>query len=356
VASAAATVARPDGGPTPSSVVRAVWPLLVARGLVAFGYGVDVVLLAVLATEQLRQGTAAYGWLLAAAGAGGLVAAAVLRRQDRGRTAGPVTLGLAMSTLPLLVFLLQPNLGGGLAVQVVRGAGAVLVTVAVLTALQRTIPSVVAGRVFGATHVVVLVGTSAGALVVPVLLDLVGLDATIVIVALVPLAVALVCVPALRRYDASQQGLMRSMDPTVDVLRRLTLFQDANRATLYLLAESASEVKVDPGAAIVVQGEESDALYVLVSGTVAVTAQTLEGPRHLRDMTAPGYLGEIGLLHGVPRTATVAATEPCVLWRIPAEVFLRAAAQSGLSSALTETVRLRFAGESLAGTGLPTAS
>ena len=51
--------------------------------------------------------------------------------------------------------------------------------------------------------------------------------------------------------------------------------------------------------------------------------------------------GEIGLLHRVPRTATVTACEPCVTWEIPADLFLSAASQAGLSSALTENVRVR---------------
>ena len=36
------------------------------------------------------------------------------------------------------------------------------------------------------------------------------------------------------------------------------------------------------------------------------------------------------------------ATEPCALWRIPADVFLAAIAEAGVSGALTDTIRIRF--------------
>jgi CRP-like cAMP-binding protein len=65
-------------------------------------------------------------------------------------------------------------------------------------------------------------------------------------------------------------------------------------------------------------------------------------------MKAPAYMGEIGIVHGVARTATVTAVKPCRLWRIPAERFLLAAASAGLSSSLVEDVRLRLLADTAA--------
>ena len=59
-------------------------------------------------------------------------------------------------------------------------------------------------------------------------------------------------------------------------------------------------------------------------------------------MSAPSYFGEIGLLHGIPRTATVTATQASTLWRIPADAFLLAATQAGLSGSLIDSVRVRI--------------
>jgi CRP-like cAMP-binding protein len=59
---------------------------------------------------------------------------------------------------------------------------------------------------------------------------------------------------------------------------------------------------------------------VVVSGTLVVTIEG-EGVVNTR---GPGEaFGEIGLLRAIPRTATVTATSPCMLLRIPGRQFLR---------------------------------
>lgn len=326
------------------SVMRALWPLLAARTLVAGVYGADVVLLAVVATQQLRQGTAGYGWLLAAAGAGGLAAAAVLRRGSSGAGATrPAVAGMALYTLPLLVLALAPGFAGSLAVQAVRGVGCVLVTTTVIASLQRCIPSRVAGAVFGRAHALVMGGTAAGALAAPVLLKAVGLHTTLVVAAVAPFAAMLALLPGLLRFDRGASALVAALDPRVALLRDLALFRDASRRTLYEVADRAVERRVDDGTALVEEGGPSDALYVLVSGRVEVSVQGPQGPVVLRAMSAPGYFGEIGLIHGVPRTATVTSRGPCQVWRLPADAFLSAASQAGLSNALSETVQVRLA-------------
>jgi Cyclic nucleotide-binding domain len=44
----------------------------------------------------------------------------------------------------------------------------------------------------------------------------------------------------------------------------------------------------------------------------------------LPPVTAPGYVGEVGLLHGIPRTATVRTRQECTLLRIDGQDFLSA--------------------------------
>ena len=323
--------------------VRAVWPLLATRSIAAVVYGIDIVLLAVLATEQLRQGTAGYGWLLAGAGVGGLLAALWIRRQDTvGGTVGRLTIGMAGYCVPLLLFLLTPILPGSLAIQLVRGAGSVLVTATVIAGLQRMVPSRVSGRLFGLANVLVMVGTSTGALLAPLLIGVFGLSGTLGVVAIVPLVAQLALMPALTRFDRNGQAVLAELDPKVNVLRRLALFHDANRSTLYDVADNAVEVQVASGTAVVSQGETSEVLYVLRGGRVDVFIDDADGRNHVRRMEAPSYFGEIGLIHGVPRTATVVATEDCTLWEIPGDVFLWAASQAGLSGALTDNVATRL--------------
>ena len=323
----------------------AVWPLLATRAVAAYTFGADVVLLTVVASRDLGSGTGSYGWLLAASGAGGLVAAVMLRNRDaRRRTAEVATAAMFLCALPLALFVFRLGLPGSLAVQLVRGAGSVVVVSTVMAALQRAVPSELSGRIFGSAQSLTLLGTCVGAVATPGLLGLVGLHATLVIDALAPGLLQIALAYYLRRFDRADAPALVALDPRVTLLHHLDLLRDATRAMLYELAEGVANMGASPGEVIVQEGGASDALYVLVAGKAQVTGQGPGGPKVLRDLSAPAYFGEIGLIRGVPRTATVTATSECALWRIPAQVFLTALSQAGVSGALAGTVRLRFAG------------
>ena len=72
---------------------------------------------------------------------------------------------------------------------------------------------------------------------------------------------------------------------------------------------AATVRKAAPNEVIIRQGDEADFFYVIDEGEVEVT-QTAAGAtaaRVLRRMGPGEVFGEIGLLSGVPRTATVTA-------------------------------------------------
>lgn len=339
-AEGSAAVASPGARATVLATVR---PLLVLRTIAAAVYGADIVLLAVIATENIRSGTSGYGWLLAAAGAGGLLIAVVMRRREgSGRIALPATIGMALYTLPLLAFTVIAGLLPSLLAQAVRGIGCVLVVTLVLTALQRGVPSELSQEVFGQTHSLVLVGTVIGSLLAPVMLSTVGLDTTLWLLAIVPVLATLALLPGLRRVDGTADLTAAMLDPVVHTLRGLTLFQDASRWTLIEVADRVEPFGVRAGDVLVAQGDIADALYVLVEGEVDVTTHGPDGPVRLRSMAGPSYFGEIGLIQGVPRTATVTASTSATLWRIPADAFLDAAGRAGISGALSDSVRVRL--------------
>ncbi len=340
---ASAGAARAASPGARATVLATVRPLLVLRTIAAAVYGADIVLLAVIATENIGSGTSGYGWLLAAAGVGGLLIAMVLRRHEgSGRVTPTAIVGMALYTMPLLAFTVIAGLLPSLLAQTVRGIGCVLVVTLVLTALQRGVPSELSQEVFGQTHSLVLVGTVIGSLLAPLLLSTVGLDATLWLLAVVPVVATLALLPGLRRFDGTTDLTAEMLDPVVHTLRGLTLFQDASRWTLIEVADRVEPFGVPAGEVLVAQGDPADALYVLVDGEVEVTTLGPDGLLRLRTMAAPSYFGEIGLIQGVPRTATVTATTAATLWRIPADAFLDAAGQAGISGALSDSVRVRL--------------
>jgi CRP-like cAMP-binding protein len=111
------------------------------------------------------------------------------------------------------------------------------------------------------------------------------------------------------------------------------------RTILERQASTAQEARFGVGAAIVREGEDADALYVLTDGEVEVSARGEAGgpEKRIRVMTAPTYFGEIGVLERIPRTATVTALGPVQVLRIDGDALLDALTASPASSSLMES-------------------
>ena len=95
------------------------------------------------------------------------------------------------------------------------------------------------------------------------------------------------------------------------------------------------------GSVIIHEGEEGDRFYVVESGAVEATHAGA-----VLSVAGPGEpFGEIALLHGVPRTATVTATEDTVLYALTRDDFL---------AAVTGDAEARLRADDLAARRIPT--
>jgi CRP/FNR family transcriptional regulator, cyclic AMP receptor protein len=91
-----------------------------------------------------------------------------------------------------------------------------------------------------------------------------------------------------------------------EALRRVPLFEGMTDTTIEAVASLASEVAYPSGVAIVEEGEPGDTFIIIASGSASVVT----GGRTVRTLGAGDFLGEISLLDGGRRTATVTALEP----------------------------------------------
>ncbi len=79
---------------------------------------------------------------------------------------------------------------------------------------------------------------------------------------------------------------------------------------LAMLAQRMSREEVGAGQALMLEGEPGDRFYVVLSGMMVVSQETMGARRVLR----PGdYVGEVALAMSIPRTATVRALTPSVV-------------------------------------------
>ena len=303
---AAATVPAPGAAVLAPVVGLAIIDIV---GSVAGG-GLSV-LTVVIATTTLGGGEAATGFLNAGIGLGGFVGAVVAGVLVLRPSLVPVLVGgSVLAAIGLAGLGYAPALGVAVAAIAVASVGGLVVEVTSTTIFQRVVPDAIRGRALGTLGTISTVAFAAGSFLLPVASGAVGtgpvLLATGVAVAIAGVVGALLAAPAARRPAGS------TADVRLTRLAGLPLFAGVPAAMLEAVAARLAPVPVAVGEVIIRQGDPADRFYLIEAGRFDVARAAAAGaaPEHLRTMGPGEVFGEIGLLRGVPRTATVtAATE-----------------------------------------------
>jgi CRP-like cAMP-binding protein len=84
-----------------------------------------------------------------------------------------------------------------------------------------------------------------------------------------------------------------------------------------------AEVPLPADVPVFSQGDDPDALYLVVSGAVAVLVSVagLDGPIEVAELGVGQLFGEVALLDGSPRAATIVTKEPTQLLRLDSGTF-----------------------------------
>jgi CRP-like cAMP-binding protein len=129
-------------------------------------------------------------------------------------------------------------------------------------------------------------------------------------------------------YSTLLQDAQRRLHPTlIDTLREVPLFAALPEAALTRLAEGARRQRYRAGEAVVREGEKGDSLYVVLSGLLEVYMTFVGEDQDRPRLFAGACLGEIALLSGSPRTATVVAVVESELAEITRDLFIQVAAE-----------------------------
>jgi len=129
-----------------------------------------------------------------------------------------------------------------------------------------------------------------------------------------------------------------------ELLRNLPLFAGLTPADLGLLEEASHEVRLEPGAVLMTEGSPGGSLYVILEGEFEIRKRSGAGQVVIAVRGAGEVIGEMSLLDGSPRTATVCAKRASRLLEIDQRAFRRLIESSPtatLSMLHTVTSRLR---------------
>jgi MFS family permease len=327
------------------SAIRAEPGLLLITGLGAaqtFTRGCLNVFSVVVAIDLLDIGEGGVGVLNGAIGAGAVLGSILTFGVVRhGGLAAWFGLGIALWGVPLVALGALPEVPAAIVLFALVGVGNALIDVGGFTMLARLADEAVLARMFAAFEAILTAGIAAGALLTPLVIDLLGIRLALVAVGLVtPIAVA-ACWGKLHRLDAR----MRVRDADIELLHNVPMLRALPQATIEQLAAALDHAEIAPGHTVFEQGDHGGHFYVVEAGSAVV----VHDGRHVETLARGQSFGEIALLRDSVRTASVSASAdaPLRVSVLPRTTFLTAVTGYPASAVAGEQVvaaRLERAG------------
>jgi CRP/FNR family cyclic AMP-dependent transcriptional regulator len=121
--------------------------------------------------------------------------------------------------------------------------------------------------------------------------------------------------------QGTQQG--GPVDNAEGVLRRAPLFDGLDEESARALARQMAEVKLSRGEHLFMEGDDGDALYVVLEGKMKLTRAATDGRENLLSVIGPGEMfGELSLFDPRPRTSSASAVTDAVLASLKHEALI----------------------------------
>jgi CRP/FNR family transcriptional regulator, cyclic AMP receptor protein len=108
-----------------------------------------------------------------------------------------------------------------------------------------------------------------------------------------------------------------AINDMVEHLGGVPIFEGCSKKELQTIARQVREISHDAGYVIATEGDPGAGLFVIADGEADVTI----GGKKVNHLEKGDFFGEMALLDGGPRTATVTATTPITLYALTEWVF-----------------------------------
>jgi len=113
------------------------------------------------------------------------------------------------------------------------------------------------------------------------------------------------------------------VDSTEGVLRRAPLFDALDEEDARALRRQMAEVKLSRGEHLFMEGDDGDALYVVIDGKMKLTRAAADGRENLVSVIGPGEMfGELSLFDPRPRTSSASAVTDVLLASLKHEALI----------------------------------
>lgn len=126
-----------------------------------------------------------------------------------------------------------------------------------------------------------------------------------------------------RAAEAEERRRRENLSEAEDLLGRIDFVAALKPEARRTLATYARFLEYGPGEAVVRQGEQGDVFFLVARGEVAVRVTTDGGEKEVARLQRGAFFGEMSVLTGEPRTATVVATGDAALLAVDREAFSR---------------------------------
>lgn len=121
--------------------------------------------------------------------------------------------------------------------------------------------------------------------------------------------------------ETRQTEQRRELEHRQRVLRGLDLFRDLGEEELQHIAAALMYAPFGHGETLTKQGNTAHWLYIIVTGEVSVRVTVDGDEREVSRLDGPAFVGEMGLLTGEQRTATIVAVTDVECYRLDKTAF-----------------------------------
>jgi len=121
--------------------------------------------------------------------------------------------------------------------------------------------------------------------------------------------------------DREQRKVDEEYARRLDALSRVDVFRALDAEKIDRLARRMRMIIYGPGEVVLRQGDPGDSLYVVRAGSVAVQLGALGARKEIATLSAGQFFGEMSLMTGESRSATVVAKTDCECYVVDKQAF-----------------------------------